>query len=342
MTRPGGDPMEDQMCQTSRRRMLTAAIVGAVAFLPLPFAYASGKPKLIAIANFGEVPALTAVVEGFKAEILKSGMVEGKDVVFTYNHVNFDATLIPQMISQIEATGPDLVMSVTTPVSQNVKNQLGGKDIPLVFGAVTDPVAAQLVPSWEAGDANMSGASDSIDLDATFAFARRLFPDAKRLGIPYNPGEANDVATLKTAEEYGPKHGFEVIAVGIDSPNDLQQRIAALAGKVDVLYGPGSSLIQQGIGAVASAANEAKIPLINLDESLVLEGSIPAAFAVSYGDIGRIAGSIALRALSGTPLKEIKPTAPAPEDHKIVISRSAMEAIGATIPAEFDSCDCVR
>ena len=99
-------------------------------------------------------------------------------------------------VREIEATKPALILSITTPVSQNIKNQLGGKGIPVVFSAVTDPVAAGLVPSWESGDANMTGASDALDINATLAFARKLLPDAKVFGVPYNPGEANDAATL--------------------------------------------------------------------------------------------------------------------------------------------------
>ncbi|MAW85105.1 MAG: ABC transporter [Phyllobacteriaceae bacterium] len=302
---------------------------------------AAAEPKTIAIANFGEHPQLNAVADGFKAEILASGMAEGTDVVFTLDHVNFDTTLLPQMISKIEATKPALILSITTPVSQNIKNQLGGKGIPVVFSAVTDPVAAGLVPSWESGDANMTGASDALDINATLAFARKLLPDAKVFGVPYNPGEANDVATLDLFKKHGAENGFEIVEIGIDNTNDIQARITAAAGRVDVLYGPASNMIQPAISAVAAAANEAKIPLINSDEGPVREGIIPAAFAVSYDKIGHIAGAIAVRALKGEDLSAIAPVSPAYEDHGITISRKAMEAIGVSIPSSFDGCDCI-
>mgnify|MGYP001357010054 CR=1 FL=1 len=322
-----------------RRTLLTTAF--AASLLSLGAGWAAAEPKVIAIANFGEHPQLNAVADGFKAELLASGLVEGTDVVFTTDHVNFDATLLPQMISKIEATKPALVLSITTPVSQNVKNQMGGLGIPLIFSAVTDPVAAGLVPSWDKGDANMSGATDALDINATLAFARKLFPNAKTIGVPYNPGEANDVATLGLFKKYAAENGFEVVEVGIDNTNDIQARITALAGKADLLYGAGSNLIQPAISAVASAANEAKIPLINSDAGPVNEGIIPAAFAVSYEKIGHIAGSIALRALNGEALEGIAPISPKYEDHTITISKKAMAAVGATIPDSFADCGCI-
>ena len=317
------------------------------ALLAVPFALlgvatqAFAEPKTISIANFGDHPQLNAVAEGFKEEILASGLVEGTDVVFTLDHVNFDTTLLPQMIAKIESGKPALVLAITTPVSQNVLNQMGGAGIPLLFSAVTDPVAAGLVPSWDAGAPNMSGATDALDLDAALAFARKLYPDAKTFGVPYNPAEANDVATVDLFKTHAAKHGFEIVAIGIDNSNDIQPRIAALAGQADVLYGPGSNLIQPAIAAVAAAANEAGIPLINTDPTLVEQGVIPAAFGVSYDKIGHLAGRVALRALNGEDMASIPPQNPAPEDHSVMISKKAMAALNLPIPAGFDGCGCM-
>ena len=338
-SQPFGRKGADQQEKQDMSRPLRPAL------LAVPFAFMAtavfADPLTISIANFGEHPQLNAVADGFKEEILASGMVEGTDVVFTLDHVNFDTTLLPQMIAKIESGKPALVLAITTPVSQNVKNQMGGKGIPLLFSAVTDPVSAGLVPSWEAGSPDMSGATDSLDLDAALAFARQLYPDAKPFGVPFNPAEANDVATVELFRTHAAKHGFEIVAIGIDNTNDIQPRIAALAGKADVLYGPGSNLIQPAIAAVAAAANEAGIPLINTDPTLTNEGVIPAAFGVSYDKIGHLAGRIALRALNGEDLATIPPQNPAPEDHTIVISKRAMDALGLPIPASFDGCGCI-
>ncbi|MFO1219673.1 MAG: ABC transporter substrate-binding protein [Burkholderiaceae bacterium] len=317
-------------------RTLAWALLGVAVAVP-----ALAQPKTIAIANFGSHPQLNAVADGFKAELLASGLVEGKDVRFDLNHVNFDATLLPQMVDKIKASNPALVLSITTPVSQIVKNQLGGTAVPQIFSAVTDPVAAGLVPSWTAGGPRITGATDALDLDAALAFARRLFPNAKRFGVPYNPAEANDVATVEQFKKHAAKHGFSIVAVGVDSTNDIQPRIAALAGKADVLYGPGSSLVQPAIAAVAAAAKEAGIPLINTDAELVNKGVIPAAFGVSYKKIGQLAGKLALRALKGDDLAGIAPLNPTSEDHSIVISKKAMRAFNATIPASFANCGCL-
>lgn len=324
----------------NRKRFLALAATCAAA-LTLSAGLAFAEPLKIAVANFGDHGQLNAAIEGFKKELADEGYKDGTDVTFTVDHVNFDATLIPQMLTKIEAQKPALILTVTTPVSQVAKNTLGKSGIPMVFTAVTDPVAAGLVPSWDAGSEEMSGSSDMQDVAATLTFARKLLPNAKNLGVPYNPGEANDVALIGIMKEEAPKQGFAVIELGIDNVNDIQQRISSLAGKADAIYVPGSNLIQPAIASVASAATAAKIPIVNTDETPVKQGIVPSSFAMSYEKVGRNAGKIAVRILKGEKPAAIAPSKPAYEDHAASISRKAADAIGMAIPDSFKDCGCI-
>jgi putative ABC transport system substrate-binding protein len=302
---------------------------------------AMADPIKIGIANFGEHPQLNAAIAGFKKALADNGFVDGKDVVYTESHTNFDASLVPQMIAKIQSENPKLVYTITTPVSQIAKKALAGSGIPVVFSAVTDPVAAKLVPSWDAGDEGMTGATDLQDVAAVMAFTKKLLPNAKRLGVPYNPGEANDVALLEKIKEAAPAAGFEVVEVGIDNVNDIQQRIASLAGKADVIYGPTSNLIQPAIAAVSAAARQAGIPVVNADDNAVRGGVVPASFAVNYEQVGVNAGKIAAEILKGKDPKTIAPSRPAYEDHAAMISKKAMAAFGIEIPASLADCGCI-
>lgn len=301
---------------------------------------AVADPIRIGIANFGEHPQLNASIDGFKKALAEAGYVEGKDVVYTESHTNFDASLVPQMISKLQAEQPKLIYTVTTPVSQIAKKALAGSGIPIVFSAVTDPVAAKLVPSWEAGDEGMTGATDLQDVAAVMTFTKELLPQAKRYGVPYNPGEANDVALLDKFKEAAPAAGFEVVSVGVDNVNEIQQRIASFAGKADVIYTPASNLLQPAVAAVSAAARQAGIPIVNSDDGAVRNGVVPASFAVNYDKVGENAGKIAAEILKGADPKTIPPTRPAYEDHAPLISKSAMKAFGVEVPDSLADCNC--
>jgi len=301
---------------------------------------AFADPVKIGIANFGEHPQLNTAVAGFKKALTAAGYVEGKDVVYSESHTNFDISLVPQMIAKLQSEKPKLIYTITTPVSQVAKKALWGSDIPVVFAAVTDPVEAKLVPSWDAGDKGMTGATDLQDVAAIMAFTKKLLPEAKRFGVAYNPGEANDVALLRKFEEAASGGGFTVVPVGIDNINDIQQRITAFSGKVDVIYTPGSNLLQPAIAAVAAAARQISVPVMNVDESAVTKDIVPASFAVNYEQVGENAGKIAAEILKGKAPETIPPSRPTYEDHRPLISKKALATFGITLPAALADCNC--
>lgn len=301
------------------------------------------QQKRVAIANFGELPQLSELIAGFKKGMQQNGFTEGKDVVYSASHTNFDVSLVPQMVTKLQSEKPNLMLSLTTPVSQIAKKSLLGSGTPVVFGAVTDPVAAKLVPSVKEGDTGMTGASDRLDIVATLNFVHKLLPHAKTLGFPYNPGEANDVATLEEVKAAAAKTGFKVVTVGVDSANDIQQRIASLRGKADVVYNPSSSLMQSGVAAVAAGARAVGLPVVNglMVDELVRNGSVLATFALTPEQVGISAGILAAKVLKGADPKSLPPSFATETEHSARISKKALAAMNLTLPATLANCNCV-
>lgn len=322
-----------------RRSVLKNALLAGVALTALGSAWA--EPIKIAIANFGDHPQLNEAVDGFKKQLAAEGFVEGKQVVYELSHTNFDATLLPQMIAKLQAGKPKLLYTLTTPVSQVAKKALAGSGIPIVFGAVTDPVAAKLTPSWDKGDNGITGATDLQDMAAVMLFAHKLVPGSKTFGMPYNPGEANDVALLEKVKQAGAANGYSVVSVGVDNANDIQPRITSLKGKADVLYNPTSNLLQPATPAVSAAARQIGVPLMSADPEPVRKGLVVAAVAVRYEKVGENAGKIAARILKGEDPKNIAPSKPTLADHETVVSRKALKAFGMQESPAIAGCNCL-
>lgn len=296
---------------------------------------ALAQPRLIAIANFGEHPALRAGVDGFKAELGRQGFVEGKDIAFDDQHINFDRSLIPQLLTNAMSKDPAMIVAVTTLVAQASIRVVTDKSIPIVFMSVVDPVVAKIVPSWSAGSATHTGATLYPDYDASLAFMRQLLPNAKRLGIPYNPGEDNDKTNLAEMHKSAPKFGFEVVEVGIDSPNDVAQRIQSLQGRIDAVFVIQSNILQTSLPVIAATTQRIGVPAINTLDTPVRNHSFLAAHALSYERMGANAGKIAARILKGEKPSAIPPHRPQPEDYSIVISRKQLEQWKLTLPPEL-------
>ena len=298
------------------------------------------QPKLIAIVNFGEHPVLRETVDGFRDAVVRGGFVEGRDVAFDYQHVNFDRTLIPHLLAQAQAKRPALIFAMTTGVTQASVRGITDKSIPIVFAAVVDPVVAKIVPSFEHGTETHTGASMIPNFDASIAFLRQLLPDTKRIGTLFNPGEDNDKTNIELLTAAARKAGLELVTVGIDQQSDLPARITSLRGRVDAILLIQSNIVQTAMPVVAQVTNQLRIPTINTIYNHDLRERLVGFHAISYRANGERAGEIAVRILRGAKPSEIAIYVPVPEDFKAMISRKGLELMGRPLPAELAACNC--
>ena len=302
---------------------------------------AAAAPRVVAIASFGEHPALQEVIDGMKASMSTRGFKEGQDVAYTFSHVNWERNLIPQMLGKVAADRPAVIVTITTPVTQTAVRAIGESGIPIVFSAVQDPVVAGVIPNWTTPSKIMTGASNLVDMDGTLGFIKTLLPGAKRLGLPFNPGDDADNALRARLMEFAPKHGIELVPVAVDNTNDLPQRMQAFAGKVDAIYVIPSNLFQPVTSQIAALTGRMKIPTFNGLPAPILKGEMLGSYSVDWKRIGENTAAIVERVLGGTKVSDIAPSVPTPKDHTIVISRSQLEKLGLSLPAALTNCNCL-
>ncbi len=310
-------------------------------FLAAGFAgAAAAQPKLIAIANFGEHPVLRETIDGFKAQMTKNGFVEGKDVVYDYQHVNFDRSLIAQMLVQVAGKKPALIFAMTTGVTQATIRGIGDKTIPIVFGAVVDPVVAKIVPSFERGSETHTGASMMPNFDASLAFVKQLLPDVRRIGTLYNPAEDNDKTNIELLTAAAKKAGLELVTVGVDQQADIPVRIQSLRGRVDAIFLIQSNVIQTAMPVVAQVTTQLKIPTVNSIFNRDLKDRLTGFHAISYRGNGERAADIATRILKGDKPSNIPIYVPAAADFTAYVSPKGLAEMGRQVPDSLKNCNC--
>lgn len=302
---------------------------------------ALAQPKNIAITSFGEHPALQEVIDGMKASMTQRGYRDGQEVVYTFTHVNWDRNLIPQMLTKVAAAKPDVIVTITTPVTQTAVRAIGDKGIPIVFSAVQDPVVAGVIPSWDKPSAIMTGASNLVDMEGTARFIKTMLPNAKRVGLPYNPGDDADNALRERLVAAAPKHGLELVLVGVDNVNDLPQRIQTFAGKVDAVYVIPSNLFQPATSQIAAITNRLGIPTFNGLPAPITKHEMLATYSVDWPRIGANTAAIVERVLKGAKVSEISPSVPTPADHKVLISGPQLAQHKLSLPDSLKNCNCV-
>ncbi|OGA60620.1 MAG: hypothetical protein A3G81_09130 [Betaproteobacteria bacterium RIFCSPLOWO2_12_FULL_65_14] len=302
---------------------------------------AAAQAKKVAIAGWGPHPTLNETIAGFKNGLAAEGFREGQNVVFDESHVNFDRALVPQMLSKLAGGSPDLMVTIATPVSMTAAQQLKGRDFPIVFTPIADPVYARLVPSWSAGGKLITGSSVALDYETVLRFFKTVLPDLRRLGVLYDTGDDSSAAALEAVERLAPKLGLTIVRVGMDNPSELPQRVQSAVARADALYAVASGRIQQGTAAIAATADRAKIPVLTTIPQMVSQHQALAAMAVSFGQSGEAAGRIAGRILKGEDPARIAPWKPAAADHAPMVSAQRLKALELRLPESLKDCKCV-
>ena len=172
------------------------------------------------------------------------------------------------------------------------------KDIPVVYSAVTDPVAAKLVKTWEASGTNVTGVSDLSPLAKHLDLIRKVVPGAKRVGVIYSPGEANSVAIVDALKKAVAPAGLTLVEAPAARTVDVASAAQSLAGKADVIYAPTDNNVMSAFEGIVKVAQQARLPVVAADTDAVKRGAV-AALGLNYYDLGRQTGKVVVRILQG-------------------------------------------
>lgn len=260
---------------------------------------ALGSPIKIGITQIVDHPALNATRDGVIDALAEAGYVEGKNVEYILGNAQGDFSVAMSIAQNFLAQGVDLVVAIATPTSQAAVQVFQGTDVPVVFSAVTDPVAAGLT-----GYGNVTGASDLIDVRADLALLGELDPSIQRVGMVYNPGEANSAILTEMAIEAAPKLGLEIVTAAAENTAAVPLAAQSLRGRVDALYVTTDNTVVAALEAVVEVAIEEKIPFIEGDPSSLERGPLLCT-GWDYYSHGLLTGTIAINILSGTSPSDI-------------------------------------
>lgn len=287
------------------------------------------KSYSIGVTQIVSHPALDAVVEGFKEQMAEEGFVEGENVTYDLQNAQGDMSNASAIAQKFASDKLDLVLSIATPTSQAAVKAITDK--PILFAAVTDPVAAELVADAQAPGANVTGVSDLLPVDSHLELIKRLVPEVKTIGLLYNSGESNSVTLVEMEKAKAAEMGLEVVEATAASSGEVLAAAQSLVGRVDAISVLTDNTVVSAFESVVKVCQENQIPLIAGDTDSVQRGAV-AAYAFDYREHGKQAARMALKILSGTPISDI-PVEYA-ENLELSVNTTAAEAMGVTIPQD--------
>uniref|UniRef100_UPI00333F765A ABC transporter substrate-binding protein n=1 Tax=Castellaniella defragrans TaxID=75697 RepID=UPI00333F765A len=278
------------MLNPSIRKFAGLALIAGMLAAPAAFA------QSVAVTSIVEHPALDALKDGVHEALTAAGYTEANGLKWQFQTAQGNTAIAAQIARKFVGDKPDVIVAIATPSAQAVV--AATKSIPVVYAAVTDPVAAQLVTTMDASGTNVTGISDALSLEKQIELIQKIVPDAKKIGMVYNPGEANSVVVVKRMRELLPKAGMTLVEASAARTVDVGAAARSLVGKVDAIYTSTDNNVVSAYESLVKVGDSAKIPLIASDTGSVERGAI-AALGVNYHDLGVQAGKITIRILKG-------------------------------------------
>ena len=237
------------------------------------------------------------------------------------------------------AANYDMIIAIATPAAKATFAATDDTEIPVIFCAVSDPIAAGLVERMEAPGYICTGTSDVLDLEAQVAIIKAMQPDVKSIGILYTSSEDNSITNLKNFKSVCDKENIEVVATAVQGASDIPSAAEELASKVDCINNFTDNNVVNNLSVVLSAADKYGIPVYGSEEEQVVNGCL-ASVSIDYVALGKVTGEMAVEVLNGAdasamPVKTITEATP-------IINSSVLKKLGLSIPEGYSEVKTIE
>ena len=229
---------------------------------------------------------------------IEEGIEEGKNLTIEYKNAAADMGTASQIASSFVSDKVDMICGIATPSAQSAYNAAMDSDIPVIFTAVTDPVAAELADADGKPVGEVTGTSDKLPVEEQLRMIREVLPDAKTIGIIYTTSEANSVSAIEEYKEKVGDYGFELVEKGITNTSEIALAADDLLTKVDCISNLTDNTVVNSLATILDKANAAKVPVFGSEIEQVKIGCL-AAEGLDYVALGKQTGKMAAKVLKG-------------------------------------------
>lgn len=311
-------------------KKLTALLLAALLVLSLAACgetapAKSGEPAVIGISQYGEHSSLDNCREGFLQGLAEAGLVEGTDYTVNYQNAGFDDNIAMQIGQNFSANNVALMCAIATPSATACYAAAEDKGIPVIYTAITDPVAAGLTSG------GTTGTSDKLPVQAQLELIRALQPEAKKIGILYTVSEPNSVSAVAEYKEKAPEFGFEIVDLGVTAQAEVTQAAdQVIAQGVDCMSNLTDNNVVGVLASILEKTDAAGIPVYGSEIEQVKIGCAAAA-GIDYIALGRQTGAMAAKVLRGEATVDEIPYETISE-YGIYINSAALARMNLTVP----------
>ncbi len=270
--------------------------------------------------------------EAFTNALRPLGWIDGNNIQIDYWRAEYDAANAQVLARKLVALKPDVILAINTLAVAACQRET--KSIPIVFVAVTDPVASGFVESLSRPGGNITGFSnfEPTLVGKYIEILKEINPGMTAVAEMYNP-DAN-LAYLKSIhpvlEIAARYHAVELITAPVRGDADIERVISSLGDKPTTgLIVAGEPFLRERLDLINSFTNRFRVPAVYAFRAFVEGGGL-----ISYGndliEQYRQAATYIDRILKGANPADLP--VQAPSKFEMVINLKTAKAMGLNIP----------
>ena len=278
--------------------------------------------------------ALDAATKGFKDAIVEA--LGAENVTFIEQNAANSSDTCVTIVNDFVSKNVDLIMANATPALQAAYNAT--ESIPILGTSVTEYGVALNIKDFNGVvGSNVSGTSDLAPLTEQAQMILDLVPTAKNVGMLYSSAEPNSAYQVKVVREYLEGKGITVKDYKFADSADVAQVSELAAGQCDAIYIPTDNTAASCAATINGVVAPKKVPII-AGEAGICKGCGIATLSISYEQLGRKTGEMAVKILTGEA--DITEMAIAYDEKPVKKYNKALcEELGITIPEGYVELD---
>ena len=291
----------------------------------------NSKPQVIGVIQYMHHPLLDETYRGLFDELTRLGLNDGEHFRIETRVADRNSQLCAQIARQFVAQNAPVIVAIATPAAQAVVSV--SENTPIVFAAITDPVAAHLVKSIEKPEGKATGTSNRWPFEKQLKLIPKILPNAKNIGVVWNPGEVNSDAAMKYIRPIASNMGLNIVEVPVSSTADVALAARSIAGRIDAFLMIPDNTVLSATATLVQIAKDTKKPLIGGDKNTVQQGSL-ASFGYNYYELGQITAQM-IKSIIIDHKSPANMAVRFPPNASLIVNPVSAKGFGITIPDEL-------